>query len=145
MEADIHAREGKYCKFMTTRAHNLPAGAMPSKNLSEEERELALLGDSEEVPERDSPEYVPFLEALIGLLTVSVKKLELSAEVKDKEDKVLSLFARYKSLERMLSMDNTSPQGGQQSQSGVNTSQHQQTCSSPPQWASVADMIGQAG
>lgn len=108
---------------------------------------MALLGDSEDMPERDSDEYVPFLEARIATFTDSMKKLELSAKVKDTEDKVFSLFTQYKKLERAMSTDSSPATGQQYAATG---GQHaggggQHDSGSPPQWASVCDMISQAG
>lgn len=130
---------GKYCKFLSTGTRTLP-GVMASVGLTGEEKEQAL-GDIEDIPDRDSPDYVPYLESRIGVLTQSMKKLELSTKAKEAEDKLFNLFSRYKALERSASMDKTSVKGGGQNQADAGASQQQ----SPHQWASISDMVSQAG
>lgn len=103
------------------------------------------LGDSEEIPVSDRPEDVPFLEARIDLLTDSVKKLEMFAKVKDAEDKVYSLVARYKTLERATLMGETTHWQVsivEERPTVVNT--NGVAVARLHQWASVCVMISQA-
>lgn len=79
---------GKYCKYLS-------AGSQKSLLLLWlsylKMRKLAILGDNQQAPERNSMEYMNFLEDTAAALIKSMRDLELAQRVEETEEKLVSV------------------------------------------------------
>lgn len=140
---------GKYCKFLqvgsSVGAHKPAFGSMAT-TLTEEERQDAIAGDHEEVPDRGSQEYITFLEDRIADLTNSVKDMTISQRVKDTENRLFSLYHQYKSLETsMTDKDGRTGDTGGHAKPGTPRTTPPGASSHPSPWSSIHDLIELSG